>query len=76
MARFFFSEFFLEGCQVPTVTPSGGHRGQDRRPSWLQHCDTQQMMQVAEGIGLPEVSSERFALKDSVAAMIREIAAS
>lgn len=57
-----------EECWLPTVTPSGGHRGQDRCPSWLQLCDTQQMMQVAEGIRLPEVFRLRFAMRGSMAA--------
>ncbi|AWP03869.1 Hypothetical protein SMAX5B_006189 [Scophthalmus maximus] len=52
-----------EESGLPTVTASGGHKGQRGPPSRQQHCDTQQMMQVAEGTELPDVSRGRSAVK-------------
>lgn len=47
-------------CRLPTVTPSGGYKGRDRRPSWRQRGDTQQMIRVSEGVEVPQISTETF----------------
>lgn len=47
------AKWFLSGSLsgeeswLPTVSPSGGRRGQGRACLWLQHCDKQQMMRRA-----------------------------